>query len=483
MLMEILTNVKALALVVFFFGASIFVHELGHFLAARWRGLKVTRFSIGFGPKLFGWTRDGVEYIVAAFPIGGYVALPQLGHMEIIEGQAEDSESTPISWTSKFIVLVAGALFNVLFALGIASILYLMGGRPVLASNSSTEIGFVSENISVSQDEIVSNPAFTAGLRRGDVIIAIDGEPVDSWEAVDMKVIMGSQRTDDGRPLSIFTIQRNGRFQEVDIYPVIGGEEKIRLLQISPSLPAIIGAVFENSPAELAGLEPGDELVKINNDPIVSLHQISEFIQLHREQEIQFEILRNGSTITKVIKPVSIPINADGDKSPMIGVGWAAQTTTLKESPFKQIKNVVILTFDTLAKLIHPNSDIGLRHLSGPIGIGRLIYQSALADIRYVLWIVVIININLAILNLLPIPVLDGGHILFATIEKIRGRALPQNLLISLQSAFVFALLSLMVYVTAFDGLRIFRDNKRENSTEFRITFPIPKSQKDDINS
>ena len=109
-----------------------------------------------------------------------------------------------------------------------------------------------------------------------------------------------------------------------------------------------------------------------------------------------------------------------------------------------------------------------------------MIYQSALADFRYVLWVVVIININLAILNLLPIPVLDGGHILFATIEKIRGRELPQNLLISLQSAFVIALLSLMLYVTVFDGLRIFRDNSQEETgNSFTIEFPERDTQED----
>lgn len=483
--MEIFANFKALVLVVFFFGASIFVHELGHFLAARWRGLKVTRFSIGFGPKLLSWTRDGVEYIIAALPIGGYVALPQLGHMEIIEGKAEEPKPMQVSWSSKVIVLVAGAFFNVLFALVIGSILYLIGGRPVAVFNNTTEIGYVSQHIQLSEEEVVPNPAFEAGLQRGDLIKAIDGESVDNWESVEMKVIMGSNRTETGDPLSIFTIERNGQTKDIEIHPVIGGEEKVRLIFISPALPAIVGAVMENSPAEKAGLQSGDELVRMDEVPVISLHQISEYIRNHQDQAINFEIIRNGTSINKEIQPVKIAVNPEGDLSPMIGIGWEIQTTTSRENPITQIRNVVTLTFDTLEKLVHPNSDIGLRHLSGPVGMGRMIYQSALADIRYVLWIVVIININLAILNLLPIPVLDGGHILFATIEKIRGKALPQNLLISLQSAFVFALLSLMLYVTAFDGLRIFRDNKRdntENSEAFKITFPTTKSDENSNN-
>jgi regulator of sigma E protease len=478
--MEIFSNFKALTLVVFFFGASIFVHELGHFLAARWRGLKVTRFSIGFGPKLFSWTRDGVEYIVAALPIGGYVALPQLGHMEIIEGEADQTETTEVSWSSKVIVLVAGALFNVIFALCIASVLFFIGGRPVMEANETTQIGSVAEHFQDADNEAVENPAFSAGLRMGDVIKAIDGEPVNKWESVELKVIMGSGRTPQGQPLSTFTIDRNGEILNIQFNPIIGGEEKVRQALISPAMPAIVGAVSENSPALLSGLKPGDEFEEMDTIPIFTFHQVSDYIQENPEKEITFKILRGGESITKAIKPISVKVNSEGEMSPMIGIMWSARMTMERESPIAQVKNVVGLTFATLEKLINPNSDIKLRHLSGPIGMGRLIYQSAMADIRYVLWIVVIININLAILNLLPIPVLDGGHILFATIEKIRGRNLPQNLLISLQSAFVVALLSLMLYVTVFDGLRIFRDNSKEESgNSFRIIFPEVTTQED----
>ena len=153
----------------------------------------------------------------------------------------------------------------------------------------------------------------------------------------------------------------------------------------------------------------------------------------------------------------------------------------LKETPLVLLKSVVIETFETLEKLINPKSDLGIRHLSGPIGMGNIIYQSAKWDIRMVFWVVVIININLAILNLLPIPVLDGGHIVFATIEKIRGRALPQNLLMSMQGAFMIVLLSLMLYVTFFDGKRILLNRKQDKAAEevvpFQPTLDLEKSE------
>ena len=476
--MEILTYIKAIFLVIFFFGASIFVHELGHFLAALWRGLKVSRFSIGFGPRLWSWKRNGIEYRVSLLPIGGYVALPQLGPMEMIEGETEKKvEFKEITWTSKIIVLVAGALFNVIFALIVATVLYLMGGRPVLATNDTTRIGFVSQTI-IIENETRENPAFTAGLKRGDVITAIDDEPVYRWEDVDLKIIMGSGKTDNDTPLSTISILRNGQPMDVEVFPVIGGEERIRLVNLSPVWPAIVGKVMKNSPSEQAELMEEDEILTMDGVEIITIEQISEYIQQVKEKPIKFTIQRGEEVIAKVIQPVSIQINSQGDKSPMIGVRWAAKTTTLREDPLTQLKNVFKLTFSTLEKLIHPDSEIGIRHLSGPLGIGRLIYQYALADIRYVLWVVVIININLAILNLLPIPVLDGGHIAFASLEKLRGKPLPQNLLTGLQSAFVLLLLSLMVYVTIFDGLRMFRDRNRQGTSSgssYELSFPDPE--------
>ncbi len=474
--MEILTYAQAIFLVIFFFGASIFVHELGHFLAALWRGLKVTRFSIGFGPRLWTWKREGIEYCISLLPIGGYVALPQLGHMEMIEGKAEEEvESKSVSWTSKVVVLVAGAFFNVLFALLVASLLYLLGGRPVQANNETTRIGFVPQSISID-GETLQNPAFSAGLRQGDIITAIDGEPVYRWEEVDLKVIMGSGKTRDDGPVSTFSLLRQGEAINVEVFPIIGGPERTRLVHMRPATPAIVGKLMKNSPAERAELMEGDEILTMAGSEIISVEQISQYVGKVDETPIEFTIRRDGKVITKIIQPVSIQINPQGEYALMLGIRWMPGTTTLRENPLTQLKNVIQLTFTTLERLFHPGSDIGIRHLSGPLGIGTLIFQFALADFRYVLWIVVIINVNLAILNLLPIPVLDGGHIALASLERLLGKPMPQNLLLSLQSAFLILLLSLMVYVTIFDGLRIFRyQSGGAASSSFEFSFPDPE--------
>lgn len=469
--MEIFTNFKAVVLVIFFFGASIFVHELGHFLSARWRGLKVTRFSIGFGPKLFSWTRGGVEYIIAALPIGGYVALPQLGHMEIIEGEAEPSDSIEISWTSKVIVLAAGAFCNVLFALFLGSILFFLGGRPVSIYNNITELGAIPETLRISDEETVANPAFEAGLRKGDVITSIDRKKVSDWESIEKRIIMGSLRTEDDNPLSLISILRNESPLEFEVYPIIAGREQIRTIGISPKppeLPAIIGSVTEGFPAAKAGFLPGDKIVEMDSQAVSSTEQVAQYIRSNPNKVISFVLERSGEALTKSITPQMAVISEDGQTSPLIGVAWQIGRKYLKETPITQVRSVFTETISTLEKLINPKSDIGIRHLSGPVGMGRIIYDSAKWDFRMVLWVVVIININLAVLNLLPIPVLDGGHIVFATIEKIRGRALPPNLMMSLQGAFVVMLLSLMLYVTFFDGKRFLADRKQEKAVPFQ---------------
>ncbi len=217
----LLANVWSILLVALFFGGSIFVHELGHFLAARWRGVKVERFSIGFGPAIVSWHgRDGVEYRLAWIPLGGYVLLPQLADLGPIEGESEVEveKLPPVSYASKMIVFVAGALFNVLFAFGLASIIWVIG-QPEPNDSATTRIGYVHRTLELPDGSSVPSPAAQAGLKAGDVIRAIDGHPVAGLGGY-LSSRRPRRRPREIRwppPRGVFDIERTGRKMEITV--------------------------------------------------------------------------------------------------------------------------------------------------------------------------------------------------------------------------------------------------------------------------
>lgn len=456
-LRAILSNPLALVLAVLFFGASIFVHELGHFLAARWRGLKVERFSIGMGPRLFGWKdKQGVEWRVSLFPVGGYVLLPQLADMRGIEGESlYASEDLPeLSYTDKIVVASAGAVFNVLFALAIATLLWITG-VPTSAQNTSNQIGYVAESFENSAGETVAGPAYAADLQPGDRIVAVDGEPVNDFMDVRTEIVMGSGQTESGAPESTLTIERNGETFEVVLNPVIQGREAIRTIGIAPSSPLVVGEVFPDSPAERAGIQPGDRIIAANGEVLYRPMRLSEMVDAHPEAPLNLTILRDGTEHAVTLTPALATVTTDGETAMMIGVRWMAVFENRHINPFTQVGEVLELTVSTIAALLNPAADVGLRSMSGPIGILNVLRLTAEQGILILLWLVMLINVNLAVLNVLPLPVLDGGHMAFATWQKLTGKPLPPRVITSLQSAMMLALLGMVLYISFFDVVRI----------------------------
>ena len=486
---QVLSNPVAILVAIFFFGASIFIHEYGHYLAARWRGLKIERFSIGMGPRLFGWKdRHGVDWQVAALPIGGYVLLPQLAEMKGLEGSSEHTaeDLPPLSWTDKVTVAVAGAVFNVLFALALGSVLWVRG-LPQPAELATTRIGAVAEEVYNADDEIVPGPAAEAGLRRGDRILAVDGKRVDDFFDLQNTVLVSDGLSADGRAQVTLTIEREGETQEVVVHPILSGSERLRSLGLYPAREAIIGLTFTHSPAERAGLLPGDRIVALDGTPVVDRGQISEALQADATATYTFTIERpqeDGSTVTLEvpIQAVEARLTADGTvTAAMIGVRWEEGFALRKTNPFTLVGDVVELTYSTLSALVNPRTDVGLRNLSGPVGILNIMRITAEQGLLFLLWIVIIINVNLAVLNLLPLPILDGGHIVLATWHKLVGWPIPPRIVASLQGAMVVFLLGVMLYVTFFDLGRVAegeRDEMEATRTETQYLpeplFPVP---------
>jgi regulator of sigma E protease len=458
-LQTLLSNVWSIFLVVVFFGGSIFVHELGHFLAARRRGVHVERFSIGFGPPIWSWRgKDGVEYRIAWFPLGGYVALPQLADLRGIEGETAVNvdKLPPISYTTKMLVFVAGAVFNVLFAFALACVVWSIG-QPTSSTTATTRIGYVSPTLTLADGSKIPSPAAEAGLQVGDTITAIDGHKVGDWMEVVQTIVTGAGRTATGQPKTVFTIDRDGHSLTLSLYPRLSGDEQFRQVGISSGYELSVYAVTAGSLAAKAGFLTDDELVSLNGVRVLSANTYQDIMARADTAPVTAIVKRAGKELTLTIPPLP---KTHTDEA--LGLTLTTGFKLTHPSPFAQVQENAVMTFRTLASLINPRSDIGLSKMAGPVGIVRIFHSAAEAGIHAVLMFTILVNVNLAIFNLLPIPVLDGGQILFATIGKLRGRALPVNFIMATQSAFIVLIFSVILYISFFDVRRIVRDVRED---------------------
>ncbi len=454
----VFSNIWSISLAIVFLGLSIFVHELGHFLAARKRGMKVERFSIGFGPKIVSWTgKDGVEYRLSWLPLGGYVALPQLADMGAIEGEAKTdvSKLPPISYTTKVIVASAGAFFNVLFAFLLATIVWIVG-QQVAVEEQTGVIGSVRQTVETSDGKTVPGPAFAAGLKAGDTVLAVDGKAVSTFTDIYERIVLGSGRDENGEPRVALSVKRGDATFDINVSPVYVTNDRIREIGISLSAKIIAAEIIPDSAAAAAGLKAGDILTHIDGAPITSPGVIREHVALTKENPVIISYVRDDKPGTLTLVPRYENNPDTSERAYLIGIkqAFALTPSTAHIPPWTQIVNVVTRTWSTLASLVNPRSDIGLDKMSGPIGIVTLISSAAKSDIVVVFSLLVLINVSLAIFNMLPIPVLDGGHILFATIGKLRGRPLPASFIMTTQSVFMILLFSMMIYVSFFDVRR-----------------------------
>jgi regulator of sigma E protease len=447
MLLHIARVIFILLEVLILFNLLIVVHELGHFLAARWRGLYVERFGVWFGKPLWKKKINGVQYSLGSLPFGGFVALPQLAPMDIIEGKADvDRARLPkISALDKIIVAVAGPFFSLLLALCFAAIVWAVG-HPVSEADSTTVIGYVAPD----------SPAQKAGLQPGDKILAVDGKPVRRFLGMNDSVSWDVVRS-EGDKIAV-KFQRDDKVQTVWVEPykaeTRGWRRKsVRQLLVYPAETPIIAKVEPNTPAAVAGLRAGDIIRGFDQTPIYNPIALLEYINKHPDNQLLLHVERGGAKLDIPVKPTPLPT---GDQmKPRIGIEWdtAGIVSIQHPSPIEQVYNSVASTLKTIGAVASPKSDVKLQHLSGPVGIWNIYLRlfEAEGGWKLALWFSVILNVNLAILNMLPIPVLDGGHIVLALIESIRRKPVNMRVLEVVQTSCAVVIIGYMLYITFFD--------------------------------
>ncbi|PAW80512.1 MAG: RIP metalloprotease RseP [Pedosphaera sp. Tous-C6FEB] len=435
--------------VLLLFGAAIAVHEWGHYWVALKRGLKVEAFAIGFGPKIWGWTKDGIEYSIRWIPAGGYVKLPQMITSEAIEGEQKGEPLPPVSPWSKILVAFAGPFMNLVFAFGIATLIYFVG-LPIKVNPSI--IGHVAPGSEEAK----------LGIQAGDRIISIDGKLARSWEDVYQTVALARTnvlpvvlaRTNAAGASAPAGEERKTYHLTAPVKEGVG----LKVLNLEPRDHPVIKGLVAGGAAEAAGLKPGDEIIEFNHLPIAGRDQFIAEVQKRGGMATDILVKRGTERVKLAVTPRGDPTA----KVARIGVEVGSSTVEIyqlqKPGPLPwvllgEVCDQVVSTFSALAH--SKQTGIGAKDLSGPVGIFAVLAAQVKQDYRLALKFMILLNISLAVMNLLPIPVLDGGHIVMAIFEKLRGKPLSVKIQEYATTAFAVLLLSFMVYVTFYDIKRI----------------------------
>ena len=447
-----MTTVVAFIVVI---GILILIHELGHFVVARWVGVGVERFSIGFGPVLFRWRGKETEYCLSVIPMGGYVKM--VGEENPLEGGEtlpyDPSKAFALKplW-ARFLIVFAGPGMNFVLAAVIFMIVLATVGRPVWPA----VIGRVTPG----------SPAASAGLRTGDAVVRVDAGRVAHWEDLERAVAASS-----GRPLRL-TVTRGGTQEQVTVTP--------RLTEVrdpifkeardswefgaGPQLTPQIGSVNSGSPADKAGVRAGDLVVAVAGQPVFTPEELMQSIQKRAGQTFDVTVEREGRRLTLPVTASTVKEkNAAGQEVEVGRIGVGIVTKTVNYEPYPPPTAVwygVVKTWDMTALTAKglwkiASRQIDSSNIGGPIQIASEAGRQAKEGAASLALFTAIISVNLALLNLLPVPMLDGGHLFFFVIEAIMGRPLSLRKREAAQQLGFVLLMLLMVYALYNDLVRI----------------------------
>ena len=443
----------------FILGPLIFVHEMGHFLAAKAVGIQVLRFSIGFGRPLLRWRRGETEYWVAWLPLGGYVKMAGLED-EGMAGSIEGGKSpVPIDPTRAFdrqplwkrlVVILAGVTMNALLAVGVYSGLYGTVGSERLAT---TQID------TVYVAELPVGAGAVGLLARGDRILGVNGDSVTSWDDLVERLVTS--------PLPL-ALRVSGHEAPVVVrLPRGEPDARVALVRaIEPAFPAVVKTVNEGDPASEAGFQPGDRVLRVNGAIVASWAQFARLVRASPNRRLLVDVDRGGRMVSLTLTPAlrSVPDPRSGEVAMRGFVGIAPVQPITRElfGPLGAVRAGIARTGRDARQILTVlkglvTRDVSLSEVGGPITIGRLSGQAARQGLVPLFALMAVLSVNLALLNLLPIPLLDGGQLMFLVAEGLLRRPLSLDLRLRLTQVGFALLATLMLLVIGREVLGLFR--------------------------
>jgi len=437
-------------------GVLIFVHELGHFLMAKAAGVRVLKFSLGFGPAIFSFTRGETEYMVAWVPLGGYVKMAGEDPEELEQAAAEGRDPQPGDFAyagllRRFGIIIAGPIMNIVLAFVVYFGVTTATG---LTRVATTAIGTVE----------AGSLADRVDLEPGDRFLTVDGDSVDSWERA-FEIIRGGIGVEH-----VVAVQRRDSTFTLTLPSVVGPdggpvEGAVDFYGLWPAWGTTVAAVSDTDAAAAAGLEAGDTIIRLDGRELANWGELSSTIRASAGREVEIAWLREGVEYVARVTPARVVDDSTGILRGRLGI-----TGDTSDLPVEHIRlglggtlswagretwRTGTLIVDILARLVV--GQLSMREtLGGPVTIARVARDSARSGILSLLAFVAFVSVNLGVLNLLPIPVLDGGHLVFLAAEALRGKPLSLRVrLIATQIGMAFIIL-IMLYVTVNDVVRLF---------------------------
>jgi len=414
----------------------ILIHELGHFVAAKYFGIRVEVFSFGFGKRLWGFRKGETDYRISLLPFGGYVKMAGENPDETPTGRPDEFQAKP-RW-QRFVVALMGPAMNIVLAVVLLTGLFMYRYQKPAYQEGPADIGWVEPD----------SPASSAGLAAGDRITRIDDAQNPPWEDIELTVAANV-----GQPLAV-DVERQGERLERTLTPRAEGRAELGYAGWSPRLPAKLQAVEPGRPAAQAGLAAGDEIVALNGKPVLFWPAISEMLQKNEGKPIEVDYRRQGKQNSTTITPVLSAAEGDPQQRWRIGVMFQNEMITRQLGPVEAFsqslatnKKFALLIFEFVGKIF--SREMSPRTLEGPIGIARLSGAAARQSLADLISLMAAISLNLGIFNLFPIPVLDGGLILLLLIEGTIRRDLNQKVkerIIQVGFAFLMLIAVFVIY-------------------------------------